>query len=365
MERGFTLIELLLVIAIVAILATVVILSLNPIELLRQARDSTRIAEIKSLDKAINLAQTLSPDLNLGVSNIVYTSLPDTSPTCATYTTTTPVLPTLPAGWRYACVTFDNLRRIDGSGWVPINFQALPVVPLSELPVDIVDDANQGLYYTYIAGSWKIGAYMESESFSSGKGKDVESREGGRNDFVFEAGSNLSLGPVGDIRVPTSSSCIGDTAALVMGEYYSKWAIAGSGRVSVTKLWYWQKDFSGSDNLLQPGESLELAIYKPIGGNNYSKMASTTIYGTGVTGWMSGDLPKQIEIPLGQTYVFGVRPLVGSSSIPRDYGSDCPQYLPNTLSYYVNYGYFIDPVNVADLSGGFHAGVFGITYLVD
>ncbi|MBI2888821.1 MAG: prepilin-type N-terminal cleavage/methylation domain-containing protein, partial [Candidatus Liptonbacteria bacterium] len=48
-EKGFTLIELLVVIAIVAILAVVLILTLNPAQILAQSRDSTRISDLNTV----------------------------------------------------------------------------------------------------------------------------------------------------------------------------------------------------------------------------------------------------------------------------------------------------------------------------
>jgi len=54
-KKGFTLIELLIVIAIIATLATAVILILNPAELLRRTRDSQRLSDIKELQKALQL----------------------------------------------------------------------------------------------------------------------------------------------------------------------------------------------------------------------------------------------------------------------------------------------------------------------
>ena len=54
-HEGFTLIELLIVIGIVVILSTAVVLALNPAELLRQARDSTRFQEIAVLNKGFSL----------------------------------------------------------------------------------------------------------------------------------------------------------------------------------------------------------------------------------------------------------------------------------------------------------------------
>ena len=45
MKKGFTLVELLIVIGIVAILATIVVLVINPVELLKESRDSRRLSD--------------------------------------------------------------------------------------------------------------------------------------------------------------------------------------------------------------------------------------------------------------------------------------------------------------------------------
>src|SRR3989344_7161042 len=55
MSKGFTLIELLIVIAILAILATVVVLVLNPATILAETRDSQRVADLDTIRSAINL----------------------------------------------------------------------------------------------------------------------------------------------------------------------------------------------------------------------------------------------------------------------------------------------------------------------
>ena len=54
-RKGFTLIELLVVIAILAVLAVAVTLILNPAELVRQGRDSTRLSDIGTVHRAIGL----------------------------------------------------------------------------------------------------------------------------------------------------------------------------------------------------------------------------------------------------------------------------------------------------------------------
>ena len=59
---------------VIAILAVVVVLTLNPIELLRQSRDANRISDMATLVSAINLYQTDqsgASTYSLGSSNTV------------------------------------------------------------------------------------------------------------------------------------------------------------------------------------------------------------------------------------------------------------------------------------------------------
>jgi prepilin-type N-terminal cleavage/methylation domain-containing protein len=53
-NKGFTLIELLVVIAIIGVLAAVVLLAINPAELLRRSRDSSRLSDMSTLRKGID-----------------------------------------------------------------------------------------------------------------------------------------------------------------------------------------------------------------------------------------------------------------------------------------------------------------------
>src|SRR6185295_19362965 len=68
-KQGFTLIELLIVIGILAVLATLTVLVLNPAELFKQARDSQRIADLDTIRDAIVYIQgTSSNALTFGVA---------------------------------------------------------------------------------------------------------------------------------------------------------------------------------------------------------------------------------------------------------------------------------------------------------
>ena len=185
--NGFTLLELLIVIAILAVLASVSFVSLNPGELLKRARDSKRLSELKSLDKALSIYESQSTNPSMGSSSVVYLSLPDTSQTCASYT-----LPQAPPGYSYNCVTEQNLRKVDSTGWVPVNLSSLTIgSPLSKLPTDPVND--QTYYYSYVQG----GSYMLTSLAESGLNKVTEQAitDGGRMPGTFELGTDLSLGP--------------------------------------------------------------------------------------------------------------------------------------------------------------------------
>jgi prepilin-type N-terminal cleavage/methylation domain-containing protein len=192
-RKGFTLIELLVVIAIIAILSVVVILTLNPAELLRQSRDSNRISDLSVTKSAIAfyLASVSSP--SIGSSTYCYvdaSGLANGTSTCtawfSTYSAST------------VSTTLASNTLVNGSGWIPINFSGITAggSPLGSLPKD---PTNQGgnYFYSYTASTtglvFKLDAHMESSKYGVGGSNAVVSTDGGTDANSYEVGTNLTI----------------------------------------------------------------------------------------------------------------------------------------------------------------------------
>lgn len=184
-RKGFTLLELLIVIGILAILATVAVLVINPAEYIKQSRDTKRIGDMDTVNKALSLYDFNNPGVISAQSpTVVHLSLPDTSATCGSYT-----LPDLPSGYTYACVIQANLVKNDGTGWIPVQLSTLPGgAPFATLPLDPTNDATH--FYSYISGgSWALSASIESEKYL----KQSALNDGGPDPAKYEVGSDLKL----------------------------------------------------------------------------------------------------------------------------------------------------------------------------
>jgi len=195
-RKGFTLIELLIVIGIIAILAAVVLLTLNPAELLRQARDSNRVSDFDSLRSglALYLADVSNPDMgdhaNCYVITIAGFNTIDAG--CDGDGTAG----TNPARFVGGVTTQDPDRNVDGTGWVPVNLTAISSgSPLPNLPVDPTN--NTTYYYAFRPGSigcttsctdYEVNADMESAKFITREGQD-----GGNSGALYEVGTDQAL----------------------------------------------------------------------------------------------------------------------------------------------------------------------------
>lgn len=165
--KGFTLIELLIVVAIITILATLVFIILNPLELLRESRDATRLADLGTLSRVINIAS----QQNQTATNLLcagqYGSCSGRSDSLDT-----------------------NVRNADGGGWIKVNFTGTQGIDLGVLPLDPVN--KDGFAYTYASDGdkYELNAILESEKY---KNKMVI--DGGNNISAYEVGTKLSLLP--------------------------------------------------------------------------------------------------------------------------------------------------------------------------
>jgi prepilin-type N-terminal cleavage/methylation domain-containing protein len=227
-NKGFTLIELLIVIGILAVLSTAAVLMLNPADMLAQTRDNTRMTDLNSINQALGLYQYYAPSPSFGTANTVYISLPDTDniapDDCDEY-----ALPTL-SGWFYHCALLNDYRKIDGSGWVPVNLTEVSGgSPLATLPIDPINNVSQGLYYSYIGGSWTINSILESQKYLSANAKT----DGGADDARYETGPKPSLwidasGLVGYWKMD-ESSWINDCATSTVADS-SQGAVPNNGK---------------------------------------------------------------------------------------------------------------------------------------
>lgn len=190
-RASFTLIELLIVIAVVAVLSVVVVLVLNPAELLKQARDSNRIADMDTLNKAVILYLG-DRGGSLGTASTTYFSLIDAAATTTAGTNCAGVGLTPPTGWNYHCAASSTARKLDGTGWIPLNFSSITFSPpMGALPVDPTNTSSSGLYYMYTPGTttYALAATLNSSKYLAAKGNG----DGGVEPARLETGSNLAL----------------------------------------------------------------------------------------------------------------------------------------------------------------------------
>ena len=185
--KGFTLIELLIVIAILAVLSVVVILTLNPAELLKQARDSTRVSDMATYKSAIALylADVNSPFI--GTSTNCYAHVSSSMANCQ-------VNSRFAAG--ATAVVMVSSTAVNGSpmGWIPIKFTDISSgAPVSVEPLDPSNGTTYFYAYRPSGTTYKITVDMESTKYKQGGSNDVESTDGGISPSIYEVGTDLSL----------------------------------------------------------------------------------------------------------------------------------------------------------------------------
>lgn len=170
LTRGFTLIELLVVIAILSILATLVVLAINPAEAQRKSRDATRLSDLATIRKAIDLSIAEGGELP-GTKTVAFAG---TS-----------------AGSRVASST-TNYLGMDLSKYLSV----LPIDPRQTATVatTLSDGTTQiaagGMVYSFKSNgaTYEINAYLESTDNAA-----VAQNDGGTSATVYEVGTNPGL----------------------------------------------------------------------------------------------------------------------------------------------------------------------------
>lgn len=194
LRAGFTLFEVLITIAVLSVLIVFIVVILDPIKYIREARDTNRLVDLTALNKILTYSTSGALGTVKGFAEplVVYVSIPDKNATTTYGTDCTGMgLPQLPAGYSYHCAHPDTYRNIDGTGWIPLNFKPLRETnPISQLPADPLSRASSRHFFTYMSDNgWKLTARLESPEIMPRAGTD-----GGIDPTLFEVGTNLALG---------------------------------------------------------------------------------------------------------------------------------------------------------------------------
>lgn len=189
-RRNIFLISL-IIIGVIAILVSIYILNLKPyvIELEKRDRDHARIEDLSLIDSALTKLKDADPSVYLGDQNRVYVSVPSYSTNCSGLE-----LPSLPEGFKYRCETEADYLKIDGNGWLPVDFTKLPkdFKFKESLPKDPTNTADSGYYYAYTIdkkNDFVITSLFESDEYL----KKTALSDGGTDPARLEVGSNLQL----------------------------------------------------------------------------------------------------------------------------------------------------------------------------
>lgn len=170
-SKGFTTTELLVVVFVIAVLAVVTWIFINPPEVAKRTRDAARLINLADFKQAINASVTEA------TSSAVAVLCPNSAYPCKGAST-------------------DGTTVANGTGWLKMNLAAQKSVNMSTL---LTDPINEGTYhYSFCANGdqWEISAKLESDTE-----KARLSSDSGNDENLYEVGTDLNL------IAPNGGSC--------------------------------------------------------------------------------------------------------------------------------------------------------------
>ncbi|MER3407150.1 MAG: hypothetical protein C4278_01870, partial [Patescibacteria group bacterium] len=185
-KKSFTVIEILITLFLISFLFGILFFVFNAPENIKRAQDGKRINDLRTIFIAINNLLVNNPNAYLGDDNVIYISLPDNNPNCSNWFSK---LPPVSPPFSYKCVSQENLTKINGQGWLPIDFTQVQVgVTLNTLPIDPLN--NQNNFYAYLkrGDRFKLTAKLNSQSFSY-----LMWQDGGIEPILYEVGNDLNI----------------------------------------------------------------------------------------------------------------------------------------------------------------------------
>ncbi|MEK7673672.1 MAG: prepilin-type N-terminal cleavage/methylation domain-containing protein [Patescibacteria group bacterium] len=214
-SSGFTFIEIIVTLGVAIIILGIFVAVGDPVEMFKISRDNKRISDLSALKLAIAtyIENSTTTDLDgpkfpgVGGAGVdmypyLFISIPTEQITIPPYPTQ--CNPQNQQEWGFSQSDSTKLLKTDGYGWLPINFQELPLRVISELPIDPINSYAQGYYYSYAFKGYapnttervfELRTNLESKTYSYGGKNDKESTDNGIVDTLYEIGTNLTLIP--------------------------------------------------------------------------------------------------------------------------------------------------------------------------